>query len=149
MNPDHPIRVRFAPSPTGFLHVGNVRTALFNWLLAGRHGGTFLLRVEDTAAERSEPRYERQLVEDLAWLGLDWSEGIDRGGEYGPYRQTDRYDLYRRYAARLLAEDRAYRCFCSAEELEEARRLQLERRRPPLRRQMPPHPPGRGPGAGR
>ena len=131
MNPDHPIRVRFAPSPTGFLHVGNVRTALFNWLLAGRHGGTFLLRVEDTDAERSEPRYERQLVEDLAWLGLDWSEGIDRGGEYGPYRQTDRYDLYRRYAARLLAEDRAYRCFCSAEELEEARRLQLERREPP------------------
>lgn len=131
MNSENPIRVRFAPSPTGFLHVGNVRTALFNWLLAGRHGGTFVLRIEDTDAARSEPRFERQLVEDLSWLGLDWSEGIDRGGEYGPYRQTDRYDLYRRYAARLLDEDRAYRCFCSAAELEETRRLQLERRETP------------------
>ncbi|MCL2877313.1 MAG: glutamate--tRNA ligase family protein, partial [Acidobacteria bacterium] len=103
------IRVRFAPSPTGFLHVGNVRTALFNRLLAGRHNGTFVLRVEDTDAERSEPEYEKQLMEDLRWLGLDWNEGMEIGGDYGPYRQTDRYDLYQKYARQLFEEDKAYR----------------------------------------
>jgi nondiscriminating glutamyl-tRNA synthetase len=119
--------VRFAPSPTGLLHVGNVRTALFNWLLAGRHDGVFILRIEDTDAERSKPKYEKQLMEDLCWLGLEWNEGIDRGGEYGPYRQSDRYAIYQRYAQQLLDEDKAFRCFCSEEELERVRREQLAR----------------------
>ena len=122
------IRVRFAPSPTGFIHVGNVRTALFNRLLAGRNKGTFILRVEDTDAERSELKYEKQLMEDLRWLGLDWNEGIEIGGDYGPYRQTDRYDLYQKYAQRLLEEDKAYLCFCTEEALEATRQEQLARR---------------------
>jgi glutamyl-tRNA synthetase len=122
-----PVRVRFAPSPTGFLHVGNVRTALFNWLLAGRFGGTFMLRIEDTDAERSKPQYEKQLLSDLRWLGLQWNEGIEQGGEYGPYRQTDRYEIYQKYAQKLLEEDKAFRCFCSEEELEKVRQEQLAR----------------------
>ena len=128
MDSNDSIRVRFAPSPTGFLHVGNVRTALFNRLLAGRHNGTFILRIEDTDAERSELSYEKQLMEDLRWLGLDWSEGIEAGGDHGPYRQTDRYDLYKKYATQLLDEDKAYLCFCTEEELEAVRREQLARR---------------------
>ncbi|MDR0310320.1 MAG: glutamate--tRNA ligase [Acidobacteriota bacterium] len=128
MNSLDSIRVRFAPSPTGFLHVGNVRTALFNRLLAGRHNGTFILRIEDTDAERSEPKYEKQLMEDLRWLGLDWNEGIDAGGDYGPYRQTNRYGLYDKYAGQLLEEDKAFLCFCTEEELEATRQEQLARR---------------------
>jgi len=127
MNSSASIRVRFAPSPTGFLHVGNVRTALFNWLLAARHKGTFILRIEDTDAERSEMKYEKQLMEDLRRLGLDWQEGIELGGDYGPYRQTDRYDIYQQYVLRLLAEDKAYRCFCTEDELESFRQAQLAR----------------------
>jgi nondiscriminating glutamyl-tRNA synthetase len=127
MSSRNPVRVRFAPSPTGFLHVGNVRTALFNWLLARHHNGTFILRIEDTDADRSRPEYERRLVEDLRWLGLEWSEGMDRGGPYGPYRQSDRYSIYQTYAQRLLDEDKAFRCFCSEEELENVRRGQLAR----------------------
>jgi len=128
MNLEDSIRVRFAPSPTGFLHVGNVRTALFNRLLSGRHNGTFILRVEDTDAERSELKYETQLMEDLRWLGLDWNEGIEIGGDYGPYRQTDRYDLYIKYANQLFEADNAYRCFCTEEELEAVRQYHLARR---------------------
>lgn len=124
-------RVRFAPSPTGFLHVGNVRTALFNWLFAKHCGGTFILRIEDTDAERSSREYEEQLKNDLRWLGLDWNEGIDRGGDYGPYRQTDRYERYQRYAAQLLREDKAFRCFCTEEELEVTRQDQLARSETP------------------
>jgi glutamyl-tRNA synthetase len=127
MNSENPVRVRFAPSPTGFLHVGNVRTALFNWLLAGRHHGSFLLRIEDTDAERSKLKYEKQLMDDLRWLGLDWNEGGDRGGPYGPYRQSDRFRIYQEYAQRLLHEDKAFRCFCSEEELEKVRQEQLAR----------------------
>ncbi len=127
MSFDKPIRVRFAPSPTGFLHVGNVRTALFNWLLAARHNGSFILRIEDTDAERSNPKYEKQLMDDLSWLGLEWNEGIDRNGEYGPYRQSDRYAVYQRYAQLLLDEDKAFRCFCPEEELEKVRQEQLAR----------------------
>ncbi len=119
--------MRFAPSPTGFLHVGNARTALFNWLVARHLGGAFILRIEDTDAERSKPEYETQLMEDLRWLGLEWDEGVDVGGAFGPYRQTDRYDLYREHAERLLAQDRAFRCFCTEEELEEIRQQQLAR----------------------
>jgi nondiscriminating glutamyl-tRNA synthetase len=121
------VRVRFAPSPTGYLHVGNVRTALFNWLLAGRYDGDFILRIEDTDAERSKPKYERQLMDDLRWLGLEWNEGVEKGGEYGPYRQSDRYSIYRSYAEQLLNEDKAFRCFCTEEELEKVRREQLAR----------------------
>ena len=120
-----PVRVRFAPSPTGMLHVGNVRTALFNWLWAGHHKGTFIIRIEDTDALRSKPEYERQLLEDLRWLGLDWNEGIDRDGEFGPYRQSNRYPIYQRYAKRLLDENKAFRCFCSEEELEKVRKAQI------------------------
>jgi glutamyl-tRNA synthetase len=125
MSNDQSVRVRFAPSPTGYLHVGNVRTALFNWLLAGGNQGTFILRIEDTDAERSDRRYEIRLMEDLRWLGLDWNEGIDRGGDYGPYRQSDRFELYHRYALKLLDEDKAFRCFCTEEELEAERHRQL------------------------
>jgi nondiscriminating glutamyl-tRNA synthetase len=120
-----PIRVRFAPSPTGLLHVGNVRTALFNWLLAKHHGGSFLLRIEDTDAERSKPKYEKRVMDDLRWLGIDWNEGIDRGGDYGPYRQSERYDIYRKFAEQLVENNKAFYCFCSEEELEKVRQLQL------------------------
>ena len=121
------VRVRFAPSPTGFLHVGNVRTALFNWLLARHHGGSFILRIEDTDAERSRLEYEKQLMEDLRWLGLGWDEGVDCGGAYGPYRQTDRYEQYREQAERLIERNLAFRCFCSEEELADVRRGQMAR----------------------
>ena len=124
---DRKIRVRFAPSPTGLLHVGNARTALYNWLFARRFGGDFLLRIEDTDIERSEERYETQLIEDLRWLGLDWDEGPDEPGipgrgNFGPYRQSQRLDIYARYTRQLLDEDKAYRCFCTPEELEAERR---------------------------
>ena len=99
------MRVRFAPSPTGQLHVGNARTALFNWLLARHHGGTFILRIEDTDLERSSRDSERAIVEDLRWMGLDWNEGIDVGGAYGPYRQTERLHIYRAHAVELLSRD--------------------------------------------
>ena len=117
-------RVRFAPSPTGQLHVGNARTALYNWLFARRFGGDFLLRIEDTDIERSEARYEAQLLDDLRWLGLDWDEGPEaRNGEgpFGPYRQSERLEIYREHTDRLLTEGRAYRCFCSAEQLDRER----------------------------
>ncbi|MCH8268428.1 MAG: glutamate--tRNA ligase [Acidobacteria bacterium] len=120
------VRVRFAPSPTGELHVGNARTALFNWLYARRNRGVFVLRIEDTDVERSEARYEGQLMQDLRWLGLDWEEGPDhlpdRGGAYGPYRQSERLALYQRYARELIAAGSAYYCFCSPDELEKDRR---------------------------
>lgn len=98
---------------------------MFNWLLAGHHSGVFILRIEDTDAERSKSKYEKQLMDDLRWLGLEWDEGIDRGGEYGPYRQSDRFPIYQKYAQQLLDEDKAFRCFCSEEELEKVRRQQL------------------------
>jgi nondiscriminating glutamyl-tRNA synthetase len=89
------MRVRFAPSPTGQLHVGNARTALFNWLLARGNGGTFILRVEDTDLERSSRASEAAILEDVRWMGLDWSEGVEVGGDSGPYRQTERFHIYR------------------------------------------------------
>ena len=107
------VRVRFAPSPTGQLHIGNVRTALFNWLFARKKGGTFILRIEDTDLERSEARYETQLLEDLKWLGIDWDEGPDVGGPYPPYRQSDKMAVYQTYAERLIKEQKAYYCFCT------------------------------------
>jgi glutamyl-tRNA synthetase/nondiscriminating glutamyl-tRNA synthetase len=115
------VRVRFAPSPTGQVHVGNARTALFNWLFARQQGGVFVLRIEDTDLERSEPRFETQLIEDLKWLGLDWDEGPDVGGPYPPYRQSDKWQVYRDYAERLVSEGKAYRCFCTPETLDRQR----------------------------
>lgn len=114
-------RVRFAPSPTGFLHVGNARTALYNWLFARHTGGAFLLRIEDTDLDRSEVRHEKQLMEDLLWLGIDWDEGPGVEGPHAPYRQSERLGIYREHTDRLLAEGKAYRCFCTAEQLEEER----------------------------
>ncbi len=125
------VRLRFAPSPTGHLHVGNARTALFNWLLARRVGGTFILRIEDTDAERSTRESEQHILADLRWLGLDWTEGVDAGGDHGPYRQSERLHIYRAYAVELLSRGLAYRCFCSAEQLEADRRTALEAGQPP------------------
>ncbi|MCX6551574.1 MAG: glutamate--tRNA ligase [Acidobacteria bacterium] len=125
------MRLRFAPSPTGLLHVGNARTALFNWLLAQGSGGTFVLRIEDTDVERSTRESERGILEDLRWLGLNWDEGPDVGGAHGPYRQSERLDLYRSYATELIEHGHAYYCFCSVEDLEADRRAALESGRPP------------------
>jgi len=125
------IRVRFAPSPTGSLHVGNARTALFNWLFARHGGGAFVLRIEDTDVERSEARYETQLLDDLRWFGLDWDEGPDKGGPFGPYRQSERLDVYAGYARQLIDGEHAYHCFCSAEQLEEGRQADLKAGRQP------------------
>jgi len=126
------VRVRFAPSPTGHLHVGNARTALFNWLFARQKGGVMMLRIEDTDVARSEERYETQLLEDLKWMGIDWDEGPDVGGPHGPYRQSDRLAIYREHAERLLSEGKAYLCFCSQEELELERERALKNQQPPI-----------------
>ena len=119
------IRVRFAPSPTGLLHVGNARTALFNWLFARQQNGTFILRVEDTDIKRSALEYEEKLKKDLLWLGLDWDEGPDVGGAFGPYRQSLRLNTYKDYTQRLLDMGKAYHCFCSQEDLEAERKKAL------------------------
>src|SRR4029453_12567995 len=125
------MRVRFAPSPTGHLHVGNARTALFNWLLA-RHGqGTFILRNEDTDVERSTRESERAIIEDLRWMGLNWDEGVEAGGTLGPYRQSERLDIYAEHARQLLDSGRAYHCFCSPEKLESDRQALLAQGLPP------------------
>ncbi len=125
------IRVRFAPSPTGYLHVGNARTALFNYLFARHNNATFVLRIEDTDIERSKKEYEDIIFEDLKWLGLDWDEGPDVGGEYGPYRQSERLEIYPEYIDKLLKSGDAYYCYCSAEELEAEREKALKEGRPP------------------
>jgi glutamyl-tRNA synthetase len=125
------VRVRFAPSPTGHLHVGNARTALFNWLLAQRAGGTFVLRIEDTDVERSTLESEQAILEDLDWMGLTWTEGVGRGGDYGPYRQSERLHIYRAHIVELMARELAYRCFCPPEQLEMDRYHALRERRPP------------------
>lgn len=119
-------RVRFAPSPTGFLHIGGARTALFNWLYARHHGGTFVLRIEDTDLQRSTDENTAAILDGLRWLGLDWDEGPEVGGAYGPYFQTQRFEIYRKYIDRLLAEGKAYRCYCTQEELE-AKRKEADR----------------------
>src|SRR5664279_3316707 len=119
------MRVRFAPSPTGYLHIGNARTALFNYLLARKDKGSFVLRIEDTDTERSKPEYEKIILEALAWLGLDWEEGPDVGGPFGPYRQSERLERYQEAAQRLLKEEKAYLCYCTPEELEAMRQAQM------------------------
>ncbi len=115
------VRVRFAPSPTGYLHVGGARTALFNWLYARRHGGAFILRIEDTDAERSSAEMVTGILDGMKWLGLDWDEGPEIGGPHAPYSQSQRYDRHRAAAAALVAEGRAYYCYCSAERLRQER----------------------------
>lgn len=119
--PPTPIRVRFAPSPTGYLHVGGARTALFNWLLARRHGGTFVLRIEDTDVERSSEEMVTGILDGLRWLGLDWDEGPEVGGPHEPYFQSARLERYRALATRLVEDGHAYYCYCSAETLQKKR----------------------------
>jgi len=127
----HPVVTRFAPSPSGELHLGNVRTALFSLLLARRSGGRFLLRIEDTDAARSSEPHVLALEQELRWLGLDWDEGPGRPGATGPYRQSERAGIYAPLLAQLEARELAYPCFCSAQELELVRRAQLGAGRPP------------------
>lgn len=119
------IRVRFAPSPTGPFHIGGARSALFNFLLARKMGGKMILRIEDTDLERSSRESEENIKAALKWLGMDWDEGIDVGGPNGPYRQTERLDIYKKYTEQLLAEGKAYYCYCTDEELEAERQALL------------------------
>jgi nondiscriminating glutamyl-tRNA synthetase len=121
------VRVRFAPSPTGHLHIGGARTALFNLLFARRHGGTFILRIEDTDLKRSSYESEEVIIRDLQWLGIDWDEGVVKGGEFGPYRSTERRHIYKEYVDKLLKEGKAYYCYCTPEELEEERKNLLKK----------------------
>jgi glutamyl-tRNA synthetase len=116
-----PARVRFAPSPTGYLHIGGVRTALFNWLWAKKTKGSFILRIEDTDQERSTRESVAVILDSLRWLGLEWDEGPELGGAHGPYTQMERLAIYREYAERLIAAGKAYRCYCTKEELDAAR----------------------------
>ncbi len=125
------VRVRIAPSPTGSLHVGNVRSGLFNWLFARHHGGTFILRVDDTDTERSEERYLEEILDGFRWLGLDWDEGVGVGGPHGTYRQSDRFGRYAEVVEGFLASGVAYRCFCTPEELDERRNEAQREGRPP------------------
>ncbi|HAV21881.1 MAG TPA: glutamate--tRNA ligase [Firmicutes bacterium] len=125
------VRVRFAPSPTGYLHIGGARTMLFNWLFARHHGGSLILRIEDTDVERSTDASTDAIIESIKWLGLDWDEGPIVGGEYGPYFQSERLDIYREYAERLLKSGHAYRCYCTPEELSEAREAAMKAGKPP------------------
>ena len=125
------VRVRIAPSPTGFLHVGNARAALFNWLYARHTGGTFILRIDDTDVARSDPEYEDDVLAGLVWMGLDWDEGVGVGGPHGTYRQSDRLDRYAEVAGQLLAAESAYHCFCTPAELDERRKEAQAQGRPP------------------
>lgn len=125
------VRVRFAPSPTGYIHLGNVRTALFNYLFAKRQGGKFILRVEDTDIERSKPEYRAGLLEDLRWMGIIWDEGPEAGGQYGPYLQSERLEIYKKYTQKMLDEGKAYYCYVTEEETEESKRLARLEKRPP------------------
>jgi nondiscriminating glutamyl-tRNA synthetase len=125
------VRVRFAPAPTGHLHIGNIRTCLFNWLFARHHNGKVILRIEDTDVARSQDAACDTIVDDLSWIGLDWDEGYAVGGRYGPYRQSERLDLYRKYAEDLISHGNAYFCFCTPEELERERQAYLARGRMP------------------
>ncbi|MBI2888876.1 MAG: glutamate--tRNA ligase [Candidatus Liptonbacteria bacterium] len=159
-HPQKSVRVRFAPSPTGHWHVGGVRTTLFNWLFARKHGGAFILRVEDTDKERSKREYEIEIIEMLRWLGIDWDEGPDGAwvngawketsrGEYGPYHQSERTALYKDCLEKLLRERHAYYCYCTKEELEGERQTFLSQGLPPKYgghcRMLKSPPPGKSP----
>jgi len=126
---DKKIRVRFAPSPTGMLHIGGARTALFNWLYARHYNGTFVLRIEDTDQVRSTEEAVNVILEGMKWLGLDWDEGPGKGGEYGPYYQMQRLHLYQKYAKQLLKDKEAYYCYCTREELAESREKQSKEKK--------------------
>lgn len=121
------IRVRYAPSPTGFLHIGNARTALFNYLYAKKYQGSFIVRIEDTDTERNVDTGIENQLSMLKWLGINWDESIDKPGSYGPYRQLERLDIYKKYADELLEKGLAYKCYCTKEELEEEKKAQIER----------------------
>ncbi|MYF82286.1 MAG: glutamate--tRNA ligase [Chloroflexi bacterium] len=125
------VRVRYGPSPTGEPHVGNIRTALFDWFLARRLGGQFIVRIEDTDRSRAVEGTEQLILDALTWLGVDWDEGPDIGGQFGPYRQSERLPLYRDAADRLLADGKAYRCGCSSERLDALRKSQQQAKQPP------------------
>jgi len=122
------IRVRIAPSPSGNLHIGTARTALFNYLFAKKHNGKFVLRIEDTDLERSSDEYIKNIFDSLKALGLQWDEGPDVGGEYGPYSQSQRFETYQKYAQILIDKGYAYECFCTPEELEEEKRISQEKK---------------------
>jgi glutamyl-tRNA synthetase len=124
------VRVRFAPSPTGYLHIGSARSALFNWMFARKHQGQFILRIEDTDQKRSIEGAVEAIMDALRWLGLDWDEGPDIGGEFGPYVQTERAELYRKWAGWLLEQGHAYKCFCTPSRLDEMRKRQMAAKEP-------------------
>ena len=126
-----PVRVRYAPSPTGIPHVGNIRTALFDWLFARHSGGAFILRVEDTDQSRFDPGALDAIYASLRWLGLDWDEGPEAGGDYGPYVQSERLEHYQKYARQLIEQGNAYECCCSTERLAEIRAERQKRKQPP------------------
>ncbi|MBI2831225.1 MAG: glutamate--tRNA ligase [Chloroflexi bacterium] len=126
-----PVRVRYAPSPTGFPHVGNIRTALFNWLFARHHGGSFIVRIEDTDVARTVEGAVEAILDGLRWLGLDWDEGPEVGGNHGPYFQSQRLKRYQEAADRLVAQGNAYRCYCSSERLDQMRAEQVKHKQPP------------------
>jgi len=125
------VRVRIAPSPTGPLHIGLARTALFNYLFARKYQGRFILRIEDTDVERSDKKYEEEIIEGLKWLGIEWEEGPDIGGPHGPYHQSERKEIYKKYIEKLLKEGKIYYCFCSQEELEAHRQYLMSIGEPP------------------
>src|SRR5579859_6362504 len=124
------VRTRFAPSPTGYLHIGGVRTALFNWLFARRHGGVFILRTDDTDTERNRPEALQPILDGFRWLGINWDEGPDVGGPHGPYFQSQRSNLYTAAAMSLVEQGSAYPCFMTREELDAARK-EAERAKKP------------------
>ena len=126
-----PVRVRFAPSPTGHMHLGSARTALYDYLLAKQTGGKFILRIEDTDTKRYVADAEEELMSGLHWLGLDWDEGPDKGGPYGPYRQSERKEIYQKYAQELIDSGHAFYCFCTPEHLAKVREDQQKRKEPP------------------
>jgi glutamyl-tRNA synthetase len=128
---DRPVRVRFAPSPTGSLHIGGLRTALFGWLLARHYGGKFILRIEDTDQKRYDPSALATLIEALRWAGLEWDEGPEVGGPFGPYVQSERLELYHYWASWLVENDKAYKCFCTPERLEQVNRQKAARKETP------------------
>ena len=121
-----PARVRFAPSPTGHMHLGSARTALYDYLLARKTGGQFILRIEDTDQKRYVEGAEQELLDGLHWLGLEWDEGPDKGGEYGPYRQSERKEIYQKYARQLVETGHAFYCFCTPERLKSVREEQIK-----------------------
>ena len=126
-----PVRTRFAPSPTGRMHIGNARSALYPFLLARRTGGTFILRIEDTDQKRYDPGAEQELIDGLHWLGIEYDEGPDIGGSYGPYRQTERRDVYHQYGWELVEKGHAFPCFCTSDRLEKVRQEQMKRKENP------------------